>query len=145
MEKNGYRESKKFIQHSNSQVSYLSLYFFRVKKKIIMVSNEEKYENILEGGDSISLGALSDGIHEPDTTSLIKSFADGGYDNFLIDIGANIGLISCQTANNFSEVHMYEPNPLCCHVLAVNSKISISNSVSKIYNFGLGDGEKKLP
>jgi hypothetical protein len=81
----------------------------------------------LRGGDLISIGVLSEGIHEPDTSELIKIFADGGYNNFLIDIGANIGLISCQTAEKFSEVHMYEPNPLCCHVLAVNKKFLFLN------------------
>src|ERR1039457_1398249 len=49
----------------------------------------------LKGKDIISIYPQTVGIHEPTITSLIDHFASNGYSDFLIDIGANIGLTSC--------------------------------------------------
>ena len=96
----------------------------------------------LRGGDLISITPQILGVHEPELTSLISKLADGGYGDFLIDIGANIGLTSCQSGKKFNEVHMYEPNPLCCHILQVNSTISLDCAKFFINPVGLGDVDK---
>jgi FkbM family methyltransferase len=98
----------------------------------------------LRGGDIISVNPLVNGIYEPEITTLIRKYSNEGFGDFLIDIGANIGLTSCQNGNNFSEVHMFEPNPLCCHILAVNTKIALTESNYEIYPFGLGSEEKSV-
>ena len=68
------------------------------------------------------------------------------YKDFLIDIGANIGLFSCQNGESFKEVHMFEPNPDCFKILEVNSMISLKNTDYFLNNFGLGkeDGTFEL-
>jgi FkbM family methyltransferase len=100
----------------------------------------------LRGNDTISALPQISGKHEPTNTKLIELFAEKGYSDFLVDIGANIGLISCQVGQKFKEIHMYEPNPICCRILEANSLISLGNREFKIYEFGLGeeDGSFKL-
>ncbi len=83
------------------------------------------------------------GIHEEPLTNEIKHYAFMGYKDFLIDIGANIGLTSCQNGDDFIEVHMFEPNPLCCNILEVNSKITLNTAKFYINRYGLGDLNKK--
>lgn len=81
-------------------------------------------------------------MHEPELTAFISLLSQQGYKDFLIDIGANIGLTSCQNGVQFDEVHMFEPNPLCCHILEVNAKIALTSKKYFINNFGLGNENK---
>jgi FkbM family methyltransferase len=98
----------------------------------------------LRASDLISASPQLFGLWEPEITSLIEYCAKHGNNDFLLDIGANIGLISCQTGQNFKEIHMFEPNPLCCKVLEVNSQITLTNSTYKIYPIGLGEHDRDV-
>ena len=91
----------------------------------------------LRGRDRISFGPLVNGTHEAQVRALVDDAAAAGYSDFLVDIGANIGLTSCQSGNAFQVIHMYEPNPLCCKILEVNSSISL-NKPFFVHPFGLG-------
>lgn len=115
-----------------------------MKRRVFQLVTEKSTDLFLKGKDNISIGPLVDGCYESPLTSLINSFSESGYSDFLIDIGANIGLTSCQSGNRFNEIHMYEPNPLCCHILAVNTAIALKAPVFKIYKFGLGKGKKTV-
>jgi len=97
----------------------------------------------LRGRDIISIDPQTVGVHEPRITSLIDYFASTGYSDFLIDIGANIGLTSCQNGNSFKRVDMFEPNPHCCKILEVNSTIALHSTEYHIHHYGLGDEDKK--
>ena len=97
----------------------------------------------LRGKDIISVNPQVLGIHEEPLTNLIKFYAGKGYKDFLIDIGANIGLTSCQNGGDFAEVHMFEPNPLCCNILEVNASIALDSGKFNIHKYGLGDADKK--
>lgn len=97
----------------------------------------------LRGRDRISFGPLVNGTHEAQVKALINSAAAAGYSDFLLDIGANIGLTSCQSGNAFRVIHMYEPNPLCCKILEVNSTISL-NKPFFVHPFGLGSAEGSM-
>ncbi len=122
----------------------LSLLINRFKYLAFQKLTESSTDLFLRGRDINSVNPLISGVYEPEITSLIKKYSNEGFGDFLIDIGANIGLISCQNGNNFSEVHMFEPNPLCCHILAVNTKIALTESKYEIYPFGLGSEEKSV-
>jgi FkbM family methyltransferase len=74
---------------------------------------------------------------------LIDNTAKNGMSDFLIDVGANIGLTSCKNGNKFKKVYCFEPNPLCVNILKTNLSISLINSVSKIFDFALGDNDGK--
>lgn len=90
------------------------------------------------GRDTISVRAQISGVWEPALTELIAHFARAGHGDFLIDIGANIGLVSCQSGNAFRAVHMFEPNPLCCHLIAVNAALALTVPHT-LHPFGIGD------
>ena len=94
------------------------------------------------GGDIISTKPQVTGKYEPVITEFINYAATKGYADFLIDIGANIGLTSCQSGDLFKEVHMFEPNPYCFKILEVNSFLSINSAKCYLYQFGLGDKNK---
>ena len=55
----------------------------------------------VKGGDIISRNPLIAGYHEIDVEELIRSYRDNGYSDFLIDIGANIGLTTCFSGKGF--------------------------------------------
>ncbi|MGE5475606.1 MAG: FkbM family methyltransferase [Bacteroidales bacterium] len=98
----------------------------------------------LRGRDLISVHPQILGMHEPELTKLIDYLAANGHGDYLIDIGANIGLTSCQSGNGFRVVHMYEPNPLCCHILEVNATIALDAGRFFIHPLGLGDRDKAV-
>jgi len=109
-------------------------------KKIIFQKLTKEGSNLfLRGQDFISTSLQVTGTYEPHITTLIHHFSTIGYADFFVDIGANIGLSSCQNGNSFKEVHMFEPNPYCCKVLEVNSDIALKNTEYHIHNFGLGE------
>lgn len=92
----------------------------------------------LRGTDIMSGYTQVSGEYEAHIKYLIEHYAASGYSDFLIDVGANIGLTSCQSGNSFREVHMFEPNPDCFSVLKVNSKIALTNTRYHLYEYGLG-------
>lgn len=114
----------------------------RIKYSLFSFITKKSNKLFLKGGDALSVAPQIFGVHEAPLTLYIKSLANNGYKDFLIDIGANIGLISCQNGAEFSEVHMYEPNPLCCNILEVNTAIALSAKTFCIHRYGLGEAEK---
>jgi FkbM family methyltransferase len=99
----------------------------------------------VRGGDKISSNALVFGRHEIDTEELIKTYRNNGYHDFLLDIGANIGLTSCLIGNGFDRIFCYEPNPQVYRILQTNIEITfgIDHQVT-LNNFGLGEENKQL-
>jgi len=97
-----------------------------------------------KGGDIISLDPIANGTYESDIKALIDHFADNGMDGFLLDIGANIGLSSCQSGRKFKEVHMYEPNPNCVSILKINANIALRGINYAIHEYGLGATSESL-
>lgn len=122
---------------------YIKL-FFHIKEVIFQKITSRSVRLFLKGGDLISSAPQVLGVYEPAITSLINYLSKNKYGDFLIDIGANIGLTSCQNGANFKRVDMYEPNPLCCKILEVNSAISLNNGDFFIHPFGLGNEDKNV-
>lgn len=91
----------------------------------------------LRAGDTISLLPQAGGRHEPHVAALIERLADAGWDGFLIDIGANIGLTSCQSADRFAHAFLFEPNPDAFRVLEVNTAIALTRTRAHLHPFGL--------
>ena len=83
----------------------------------------------LRARDAISIAPQVTGYHEERIFNLVNKYADLGYSDFFIDIGANIGLSSCQSGHRFQEVHCYEPNPDCFSILSINTKLCLKNKV----------------
>lgn len=115
-----------------------------LKQKIYKKLTLKSSNLFMRGKDFISIAPQVMGIHEPVITKLINTFCDCGYSDFFIDIGANIGLTSCQNGNRFTAVHMFEPNPYCCKILEVNAFLALDKPRYRIHPFGLGNENKSL-
>tara|TARA_B100000989_G_C19527998_1_gene467978 strand:+ start:1933 stop:2868 length:936 start_codon:yes stop_codon:yes gene_type:complete len=98
----------------------------------------------LKGGDIISIWPQTSGVHEKVFSELICKVAKNGHSDFLIDIGANIGLTCCQTGNEFKKIICFEPNPLCMHILKVNTEIALDTNKIELFEFGLGKTKEEL-
>jgi FkbM family methyltransferase len=92
----------------------------------------------LRAGDAITLDPLVNGHWEPVLTEFFRSVARAGFDGFLLDIGANIGLTSCQCGDLFREVCMFEPNPEIFPVLELNTRLILRACRTRAFNVGLG-------
>jgi FkbM family methyltransferase len=114
-------------------------YLLRPKSYIFNLLTKNALPIFLKGGDVISTDPLIFGCYETRVRDLINFYALSGYGDYLIDIGANIGLSSCQSGNFFQEVHCYEPNPDCFNILKVNTRIALIKPKVVLNNFGLGD------
>ena len=92
----------------------------------------------LRAGDSITLDPLVNGHWEPILTEFFRTVARSGFDGFLLDIGANVGLTACQCGDFFKQVFMFEPNPEIFPILELNAKLMLRSCQRHAYNIGLG-------
>ena len=122
----------------------INLYKNRKKFKLFEDLTKNSLNIFFRGGDTISIRPQIEGKHEPILTEFVNFASSKGYSDFLIDIGANIGLTSCQSGRFFKEVHMFEPNPHCFKILEVNTFFSLNDKKYKLYKFGLGDINKRV-
>ena len=88
--------------------------------------------------DSISRNYMVDGSYELENVRLIRYIAsDLNCKDFFWDIGANIGLISCQVGDIFDQVRCYEPNPVLHKILDVNLSLAGLRDRSQILPYAL--------
>lgn len=113
--------------------------FLAVKLLEMLTVKSPKF--FFRGGDTISFLPQIEGMHEPHLTKFIDKTAENGFSDFLIDIGANIGLTSCQSGNKFKKVYCFEPNPLCVNILKTNLAIALKKNNTEIFDFALGDND----
>ena len=118
--------------------------FNKIKAWVYKKNTKRGLPIFLRGNDIISISPLIAGVYEPQIKSLIDYSAKEGYSDFLVDIGANIGLTLCQSGEAFKVIHAYEPNLLCCKLIEVNSSIALHNDIDiHIHPFGLGEHDVK--
>ena len=98
----------------------------------------------VRGGDLISLQPLAWGEYEPEVVALIAHWAGSAHSDFLLDIGANIGLIACQVGHLFKQVHLFEPNPDCLSLLQLNLKSMLRQQAFQIHPYALGAHKERL-
>jgi FkbM family methyltransferase len=113
-------------------------YILQYKAKLFHLLTAKSLPLFFRAGDTISTDPQVFGYWEVHIKGLIDHYAQEGFGDFFIDIGANIGLTSCQSGNAFSEVHCFEPNPDCFSILKINTKLSLSRPLVFLNNFGLG-------
>jgi FkbM family methyltransferase len=113
--------------YSEKLIELPILYFF-YKKLILYIwkyINPHPKQFLIYSSDIIGLGPQFFNGHEPHVVSAIKKFAESKYNHFFLDIGANIGLISCLVHEKFDLIEAVEPNPECFYVLKKNFEISL--------------------
>jgi FkbM family methyltransferase len=98
----------------------------------------------MRAGDAISTTPLTTGQYEPQIKGFIEICSSSGFNRFMLDIGANIGLISCQTGKLFDTVMLFEPNELCANILRTNAAVSLDRQKYEIFNYGLGAKDEVL-
>lgn len=120
-----------------SKESLIQRLILRKKETLFKWLTSNSLPLFLRGRDVISVAPQIYGYYEIRIKDLIEHYAKNGYGDFLIDIGANIGLSTCQSGDYFKEVHCYEPNPNCFNILMVNTKISLNKCKVYLNKFGL--------
>lgn len=114
-------------------------YQFQVNQKAYQSLTRNALHFFFLAGDKVSIEPLLTGAYEPQIRDFIEYAAACGFGDFLIDIGANVGLTSCQSGGHFKELHMYEPNPSCAALLRLNAKIALRGMNYHVHEFGLGE------
>jgi FkbM family methyltransferase len=132
------------LQRFNYRLSYSAYRKNKLKLSAYKKLTKQTLPLFFRGGDIISFAPLANGVYEPEIKALIDHLAGSGYADFFIDIGANIGLSSCQSGAGFQEIHMFEPNPNCLSILKVNAKIALRHRNYIIHEYGLGTKQEIL-
>ena len=89
--------------------------------------------------DIITRFTIAYGVHERMIFELIKFISSSDHNEFFIDIGANIGLTSAQTAGRYKKYYLVEPNPLIFNVLKANAAVHLPEGSFEMFNVGLSD------
>jgi FkbM family methyltransferase len=116
----------------------------RKKESLYRWLTKDSLPLFLRGKDEISIHPQVYGYHEVRIKKLMAFAVENGQSDFLVDIGANIGLSTCQSGDLFKEVHCFEPNPDCFDILKVNTSIALKNAKLFLYKIGLGSDTKTL-
>ena len=111
--------------------------YFRQSLNIFRKLVHQNANYYLKPTDIISHRPTLFGYHEPHLEGLFE-LVSKTHNDFLLDIGANVGLSSVICGSNFTEIHCVEPNKTLSKILGVNLEISGLSYKSKIHNVGLG-------
>ncbi len=91
----------------------------------------------LKPNDIISHCPTLFGMHEPHIEALITE-ASTTHGDFLLDIGANIGMTSALLGRWFKRVDCVEPNQLVVNILKTNLAMNLSATEHEVHAVGLG-------
>lgn len=111
----------------------------RFMRKSFNLMTKKSMNIFVRGKDIGSVRPQIFGVHEERLTKFIEVTAQEGNSDFFIDIGANVGLSSCQNGSSFSKVICFEPNPLAANILKTNLSICLPESSYEVCEFALGE------
>lgn len=75
--------------------------------------------------------------------ALCETLCNMGFNEFLLDIGANIGLTTIQNSSRFKSIFAYEPNPIAFAVLTANC-YQLDKKHLHLFPFGIGARDEVL-
>lgn len=130
------------FKFKRSRLDGILLYLkYRIFNRITKKSNRL----FLKGGDVISTLPFLGVEHEAFFSEFLR-FCSKQHGDFFLDIGANVGLITCQVGNEFDQLDLVEPNLILQNILKSNLLMSFNESKYKLHEFGLGtkDGHMTL-
>ena len=135
------RDVRTSILQCRYEQGVLHKLYYRQSQNILgrLVSPDANY--YLKPNDIISYRPTLFGYHEPHLEALFKSVA-ATHNDFLLDIGANIGLSAIISGSSFTDIHCFEPNCILAKILDVNLELNGLSHKTKIHNVGLGDKDK---
>ena len=118
----------------------------KAKQKISIKIREVILQRLLSGcpnlivslQDKITLGVVASGVHDRHVVQTIQFLSrELGFKDFFIDVGANIGTISCSLEGSFTSFFCYEPNKEVYQILNLNLNRNLLNSKYVTHNCGL--------
>ena len=104
----------------------------------IKYTHKESLAPYLKYKDSITDIWYIFGDYERHVNNAIDYYTKKGYQNFFIDVGANIGLTTILNWKKFDNLYCFEPNDLVFNILKTNIAISCDKEKVKLFNVGLG-------
>ena len=116
------------------------------KYNIVKNAYKKPFSPFLRFNDTITDAWYVFDEYEKNMNLFIDHYVSKGFNNFFIDIGANIGLTTLLNSNKFQKIFCFEPNELVFNVLKTNVSLSKDSSKIHLFNVGLGleKGEFKL-
>ena len=133
---------KKILNYKISESS-LSIIINAVRTRIFKYISKNSMPVFVKGGDILSIFPQTQGGYERNLINIInKKNKENFYNDFFFDLGANIGLVSSQCADNFIESYIFEPITVCCAVLNVNTRLILKKTKIHSFNFCLGKEQK---
>lgn len=121
--------------------SIISQIFFRIKYYLLRRLLKGSQVFFMNPSDIITRFTLAYNFHERVVYKLLRYIADNEHNEFMIDIGANIGLTCSQTDGKFKNYYLVEPNPILFNILIANTSVRLSKARVKAYNVGLSDSK----
>lgn len=115
--------------------------YFRQSQNILKKLISPASNFYLKPNNIISHRPTLFGYHEPHLEALFKSVS-ATHDDFLLDIGANVGMTSAIAGGGFRDIHCVEPNRTLAKILDVNLELNGMAHKSTIHTVGLGDEDK---
>lgn len=104
-------------------------------------ATEKSIPLFIKGRDQISGKPQAKGYHEEDVEGLLKYLSQNGFSDFLIDIGANIGLTTCLAGRGYKNIFCFEPNKLVYRILETNVDITYGAPHDNVKLFPIALGE----
>lgn len=115
---------------------------YRIKRSIYKFLTKNSPDMYFRNNDIITYSTVLKGHWENDLNQLIKNYSKIGFSDFLIDIGANIGLSSCQNKDIFKYFYCIEPNPICSKILEANLILNLKKNNYEIFPFAITNKDK---
>jgi FkbM family methyltransferase len=132
------------IKYANiSETSLVELLQVELARWLFQKLTRKATKCFMPSGDLITFEPSVWGIHEPDLDRLLACFSRDGHKDFLLDIGANVGLITCQNLHRFTRIYCFEPNPTTFKVLSANCDAAEPSKVT-LFPFGLGTSDETV-
>ena len=125
------------ILNCSYEQGVLHKFYFIQAQKIYKFLTKNSGNYYLKPNDIISNRPALFGYHEPHLEALFSRLAET-HGDFLIDIGANIGMTSVMVGHAFDVIHCVEPNKIISKILDVNIILAGLQNRTSIHQIGLG-------
>jgi FkbM family methyltransferase len=126
--------------------SNLSLFMTRQKLSLYKWITRRAPPVFLRSGDIMTIGPMVSGYYEKEVIAVLRTLAEAGFNKALVDVGANIGLITYHCRELFETFHCFEPNPQVFQVLSANLANAFRGGQRlHLANHGIGErNERRL-
>lgn len=125
--------------------NFIKFIFQVIKRKVIIwhynsikLTHQKSLFPYLKYNDTITDAWYIFEDYEENVNNFIDDYVKRGYQDFFIDIGANIGLTTISNWEKFHNIYCFEPNDLVFNILKTNIAISCDIDKVKLFNVGLG-------